>query len=108
MRGEVFIVKLKTTTTSSMCMWICANNKIRKTNMANLTLSIDDQLLNKSREYAKSHHTSLNNLIRNLLTQTIGAENRMQSRIAECLAMAESANGHSQGKKWKREDLYES
>jgi predicted HicB family RNase H-like nuclease len=39
--------------------------------MANVTISIDDKLLKEGRKYAKSHGTSLNALIRQLLSGTV-------------------------------------
>lgn len=39
--------------------------------MKNITLSIPDNLLSKSREYAESHGKSLNKMVRELLTQVV-------------------------------------
>ena len=74
--------------------------------MANVTLSVDDDLLKESREYAEKHNTSLNNLIRQLLKQTVHKENRTVL-LEECFALAAKANGRSGGKKWKRDELYD-
>jgi len=39
--------------------------------MKNITLSIPDDLLTKSREYSAKHGTSLNKLVRELLQSTV-------------------------------------
>ena len=74
--------------------------------MANVTLSIEDDLLKKSRKYAQAHDVSLNRLVRRLLKQTV-LENQNAERLEECFDLADKANGHSRGKAWKREDLYD-
>ncbi|MEQ8581613.1 MAG: DUF6364 family protein [Marinoscillum sp.] len=42
--------------------------------MKNITLSIPDELLQKSREYAKKNGTTVNNMVRILLKNTIEAK----------------------------------
>ncbi len=73
--------------------------------MSNITISIDDKLLKKCREYAKNHNTSLNALIRRLLSQTV--ENVSKDWVDECFALMDRAKANTKGKKWKREDLYD-
>jgi len=73
--------------------------------MQNLTLSVDEKLIEEGRRYARAHHTSLNALVRNLLAKTV-RENRTHW-IEECLSKMDAAHGHSRGRKWKREDLYD-
>lgn len=43
--------------------------------MKNITLSIPFELLKKSREYAKKHGTTLNEMVRDLLRKTINNAN---------------------------------
>jgi hypothetical protein len=73
--------------------------------MPNITLSIDDDLLEAGRRYAKEHNTSLNSLVRDLLAKAVtrGGADRLQEgfRLADKYAFT------SRGKKWKREDLYD-
>jgi len=73
--------------------------------MANITLSIDDDLLRKGRTYAAKHNTSLNNLIRRLLRITVEADSSRW--LEECFALMDQAGADSDGQKWKRSDLYE-
>ena len=73
--------------------------------MPNVTIAIDDNLLVKGRNYAQKHNTSLNRLIRNLLIQTVMEEKR--NWLDECFKLIDKAKGNSQGKKWRREELYD-
>lgn len=73
--------------------------------MKNITLSIDEKTLEKGRAYAREHHTSLNALIRDLLTRTV--ERDSESSAQELVRLAEKHTGHSNGWKWNREELYE-
>ena len=73
--------------------------------MKNVTLAIDEKLVEESRRYAREHRTSLNNLIRDLLTRTVRGEGRDWTE--DCFRAMDAANGRSGGKSWKREDLYD-
>ncbi|MEP5613199.1 MAG: DUF6364 family protein [Cyclobacteriaceae bacterium] len=44
--------------------------------MKNVTLSIPEDLLKKSRNYAKEHQTTLNEMVRNLLRKTVSTDKR--------------------------------
>ncbi|MCK6691348.1 MAG: DUF6364 family protein [Thermoanaerobaculia bacterium] len=75
--------------------------------MKNVTLSIPDDLLKKSREYAEKQGTSLNEFIRLLLKQAVNqSENDPVKRLI----------GHSRGNrlkvntkgwKWNRNEIYD-
>jgi hypothetical protein len=73
--------------------------------MPNITISLDEKLLREGRQYAKKHNTSVNALIRKLLEQTVRF--RSKDWIDECFKMMDQAEVNSQGKRWKREDLYD-
>lgn len=73
--------------------------------MKNVTLSIPDELLARSREYAKKHGTTLNQMIRDLLKRNVSSE---ESSIADAIIShtektAISMKGHT----WNRDDAYE-
>jgi len=72
--------------------------------MPNVTISIEETLLKKGREYARKHRTSLNALIRKLLKDSVDTSNEW---LTESFKLMDKANGNSQGKRWKREELYE-
>ncbi|MDD2456626.1 MAG: DUF6364 family protein [Kiritimatiellae bacterium] len=72
--------------------------------MKNLTLAVDERLIDEGRKYAQEHHTSLNALIRDLLERVVREPRSDWS--AECVREMEAAHGRSKGKKWQREALY--
>lgn len=74
--------------------------------MSNITISIDNDLLKTGREYAKKHHTSLNALIRKLLAETVTTTSK--DWLEECFSLMDKSGGNSKGKRWSREDLYDS
>jgi len=73
--------------------------------MKNITLSVSEELVEQGRRYAQEHHTTLNALVRDLLAQVVREERA--DWVVECLTKMDAAKGHSGGKKWKREDLYD-
>ncbi len=72
--------------------------------MANVTLSIEDDLLAESRKYAQKHNMSLNGLIREFLRR-ISRKNSHDWQ-KEFFAMADRCSANSKGKKWSRESIY--
>lgn len=73
--------------------------------MPNITISIDEKLLKSGRKYAEKLQTSVKALIRKLLEQTV--KNDASQWMDECFALMDRANACSNGKQWKREDLYD-
>jgi len=73
--------------------------------MANITISINDDLLKMGREYAKAHNTSLNAIIRELLEKNISSAS--SEWYEECERLMDSAQADSKGKKWTRAELYD-
>ena len=73
--------------------------------MPNITLSLDEELINAGRRYAQEHNTSLNALIRELLSGKVqcAAGNKME----EMFRLMDLAKGNSKGWKWNREELYD-
>lgn len=72
--------------------------------MANLTISLNNQLLRDSREYALAHKTSLNDFIRGLLTKTV--KKSSTSWLQDSFALMDKAQGNSHGQTWTREELH--
>jgi hypothetical protein len=71
--------------------------------MANVTLSIPDELLKRGRSYAESRGSSLNALLRQLLRETISTPHSAVDAMIERL---EKSMGDSQGVKISREELH--
>ena len=73
--------------------------------MKNITISIDEEVLEAGRKYAKTHNTSLNALIRRLLKQTVVKQS--SGWLDECFELMDKQKTDSKGKRWKREELYD-
>jgi hypothetical protein len=76
--------------------------------MANLTLSIDDELLKQARIRALERDTSVNSLVRRYLEE-LASDGSTPSGIAGFLTLAESIHAGSGpgGRQWTRDELYE-
>ena len=73
--------------------------------MANLTLSVDDKLLQKAREAAVREQTSVNALVREFLEQYVGARERRLRALDALDALAERTESVSR-EPWARESLH--
>jgi len=71
--------------------------------MANITLSIPDDLLKNGRRYAQNRGTSLNALVRELLAEPV---TRPADSVESMLTRLRQSSGDSKGVKIKREDLH--
>lgn len=74
--------------------------------MANLTLAIDDALLQRAREMALREHTSVNALVRDYLGRYVETRSRRLEALAQFEAVASSSHSASQ-QPWSRESLHE-
>lgn len=71
--------------------------------MANVTLSIDDELLDRGRNYAASRGTSLNALLRQFLEE---ATSKPDAVVDEMIERLRKSGGNSKGQKIKRAELH--
>ncbi len=74
--------------------------------MANLTLAIDDALLQRAREAALRDNTSVNALVRDFLGHYVDARSRRLAALASFEAVATSSESASR-EPWCRESLHE-
>lgn len=78
--------------------------------MANLTLSVDDELLKQCRLYAVQHDTSVNAMVREFLESLV---DRTQERIRAVEELNRISDEIAREKKlttdwkWNREEVYE-
>ena len=75
--------------------------------MANLTLSIDVEVLHEARKYALERRTTLNQLVREYLAGLAGLEERRRAARERMRALMERGLVEVGPITWKREDLYE-
>jgi hypothetical protein len=71
--------------------------------MANLTLSIEDELLKRGRRYAQARGTSLNALVRKLLNDAVSNPDALVDAMIERLRQS---SGDSKGRRISREELH--
>ena len=75
--------------------------------MANLTLKIDEKLLRRARIRALEQGTTVNELVRNYLSQyAVPRADRVRA-LRRFLEIAERARGSSGGRKLKRDELHD-
>ena len=74
--------------------------------MANLTLSLDDELLQRAREAAVRENTSVNALVREYLKQYVNARERRLRALDALDAVAERTHSASH-EPWSRESLHQ-
>ncbi|MBS3886093.1 MAG: hypothetical protein KGZ41_08675 [Dethiobacter sp.] len=72
--------------------------------MKNITISLDNKLLEAGLQYAKKHNTSLNALIRRLQAQTVLPSSR--DWLEECFSLMDQVDANFE-LKWERKDLYD-
>ncbi len=72
----------------------------------NLTISIDDSLLEKARKLAARRGTSVQELLRAQLETLVGHESG-ESVADELLELMETQGGHSGGRRIRRDEAYE-
>ena len=77
--------------------------------MANLTITVDEQVLKKARMRALEEDTSVNAVLRDYLENYAGVGSEQDQAVERILASSrESKTGSGPGgRTWKRGDLYE-
>ena len=76
--------------------------------MANVTVSIDAQLLRRARVRAAEDGTSVNAVIAEYLERYVGADDAAAALadVLELAAASDSGSGPA-GRRWRREDLHD-
>ncbi len=74
--------------------------------MANLTLAIDDALLQRAREAALRQHTTVHAMVRDFLGRFVEARSRRLEALEQFEAVAAVSNSASR-ESWSREFLHE-
>jgi plasmid stability protein len=74
--------------------------------MANLTITIDDELLRRARLRALEQGTSVNALLRDYLIAYAGADEARQQALADLLDLSARATSRRGAATWTRDDLH--
>jgi hypothetical protein len=72
----------------------------------NLTLSVDDEVVEQARRRAEAMGKSVNQLVREYLERLAGNSD-VDAAIAEFRELTRNANGNSHGWKFNREEVHE-
>ena len=72
--------------------------------MKNVTLSIEENILQAGREYARVNNMSFNVLVRKLIEQTVIQEKKQW--LDDTFSLMDKLNISSKSQKWTREELY--
>ena len=72
--------------------------------MKNITLSIDETVLQAGREYARNHNISFSSLVRKLVEQTVVTNKDYW--LHDAFSLMDTLNATSGNEKWTREELY--
>ena len=75
--------------------------------MKNITLAMDDALLDEVRIIAAKKGTTVNAMVRDYLTTLAKLEDRTEKARARIRELAEKSTGEVGPITWKREDLYD-
>jgi hypothetical protein len=76
-------------------------------NMKNLTLRIDEKVLESARRIAADRSTSVNAMIREYLEELATVHDRREQARKEILRLCRESTASSGGRKWKREEIYD-
>jgi predicted transcriptional regulator len=75
--------------------------------MANLTIVIEDELLQRARETAVQQRTSVNALVREYLQSYVDQRARRIAAADAFIAFAKSTKLSSKGSRWTRDELHD-
>ncbi|MBK6932051.1 MAG: ribbon-helix-helix protein, CopG family [Saprospirales bacterium] len=73
--------------------------------MKNVTLSLPDDLLRKSREYAEKQGISLNEMIRRILKQQVQSERK--DAVDKLIDHSRTFRVQTKKWKWNRDEIYD-
>ena len=73
----------------------------------NITLSVEDEVLEKVKVIAAERRTSVNAMVRDFLTSIAQSEDRTERARRRLLELAEQSKAEMGAITWKREDLYD-
>ena len=75
--------------------------------MANLTITIDDEVLKRARVRATEQGTSVNAVVREYLEQYAGSRSAQEQAVAKLLALSKQTTSKRGRRAWSRDELHE-
>lgn len=75
--------------------------------MANLTITLDDEILKRARIRALEQGTSVNAVLREYLEAYVGVASIREEAVKRLLELSRDARSRSGGRRWTRDELHE-
>jgi hypothetical protein len=75
--------------------------------MKNITLSVEEQVLERVKVYAAEHRTTVNALVRNYLERIARSEDRAREAMRELRALSDRSTAEVGPITWRRDELYD-
>lgn len=75
--------------------------------MANLTISVDDDLLHRARVRAAEAGTSVNAVLREFIESWVGKAGHRAGAVASLLKRSSRSTSDRAGRRWTRDELHE-
>jgi len=75
--------------------------------MANLTITVEDDLLKKARIRALEQGTSVNGILREYLEAYAGVGAIREEKVKDLLRLSQTASSRRGGRSWTRDELHE-
>ena len=75
--------------------------------MANLTITIDDEVLKRARIKALEQGTSVNAILREYLVSYSAVQQTQQEACDDLVRLSKDSKSASNGKTWNRDELHE-
>ena len=75
--------------------------------MANLTITIDDDILKRARLRATEQGTSVNAVVREYLEQYAGSRSAQEQALLKLLELSKQASSKRGRRTWTRDELHE-
>lgn len=72
----------------------------------NITLAIDETVLEAAREYASAHNTSINALVRDLLASIAARTENSESEWSDLFKLADDEGAEAGAITWTRDGIY--
>ena len=75
--------------------------------MANLTITVDEQILKKARLRALEQGTSVNALLRDYLSRYAGAASAHEEAVEGLIQLSRTTPAGRGGRRWTRDEVHE-
>lgn len=75
--------------------------------MKNITLSVEDEIIDQAQSYAQQHHTTLNQLIRDFLKKTVMPSSDEKTGIDRIFELFDQHPSKLENYKFNREEIYD-